>query len=83
MGWRVESRAGPGGTLRVLMKVMVVVMVGRVGVQSLGLVGRNVESGLLDGVRLSRGLLKPVTSDPAQCRRKRLSRLQQKTMAEG
>lgn len=78
MRWRVESGAGTGGALRVLM-VVVMMMMGRVGVQSLGLVGRHVEGGLLDGVRLSRRLLKPVSTDPAQRGHERLSRLSHKT----
>lgn len=83
MGWRVESGTGTGGALRVLMEVMVVVMMGRVGVQSLGLVGWHVEGGLLDGMRLSCGLRKPVSSDPPQGRHERLSRLPHKAKAEG
>lgn len=78
MGGRVEAGPGPGRALAVLRRVVVVVVmvvVGGVRVQSLGLVGRHVEGGLLDGVGLSRRLLKPVSSDPTQRRSEGLSRL--------
>lgn len=79
MRGRVEAGSGPGGALavlrRVVMVVVMMVVVRGVRVQSLGLVGRHVEGGLLDGVGLSRRLLKPVSSDPTQRRSEGLSRL--------
>lgn len=79
MRGRVEAGPGPGGALavlrRVVMVVVMMVVVGGMRVQSLGLVGRHVEGGLLDGVGLSRRLLKPVSSDPTQRRSEGLSRL--------
>ena len=55
--------------------VMVMVVVGAVGVQGFGLVGRHMEGGLLDRVSLSCGLLKPVSTNPAQGGCERLPRL--------
>lgn len=79
MRGRVEAGSGPGGALavlrRVVMVVVMMVVVRGVRVQSLGLVGRHVEGGLLDRVGLSRRLLKPVSSDPTQRRSEGLSRL--------
>lgn len=70
MGGRVEAGPGPGGALR-----RVVLM----GVQSLGLVRRHVEGGLLDGVCLSGRLLESVSSHPTQRRHEGLSRLRKNT----
>lgn len=86
MRGRVEAGSGPGGALAVLRRVVVMVVVmmvvvGGVRVQSLGLVGRHVEGGLLDGVGLSRRLLKPVSSDPTQRRSEGLSRLRAEVVA--